>query len=96
MDEQSSSLDGALVSWKLQSTQNGCVLTLQLVASVQDFKNRKFRIARLTMNDRQLQSFARDIIRATDRRGVKIQAPPSLWERWRRKLKLRTKSSSLS
>jgi hypothetical protein len=76
------SSQGALVGWKRQPTEHGCVLTIQLAASSRDFNDRNFDVVHLSMNERQLRSLARDLARAADDRGLLLWARPRRWKFW--------------
>jgi hypothetical protein len=72
---------GALAGWKHRETPSGLVLTLQIAADAEAFRERRFEVVQMALNERQLRSLARDLARATMRRGIDLFARPSLWGR---------------
>ncbi|PAX06326.1 hypothetical protein [Sphingomonas lenta] len=76
---------GALAGWKRSEVEHGVVLALQLVRSADAYRERDFDVVEVTMNDRQLRSLARDLIRAAHARGLDLHARPAWWRFWRRR-----------
>jgi hypothetical protein len=72
---------GALAGWKRAETEQSCLLTLQVARSTEAFQLRDFDLVEIAMNDRQLRSLARDLIRAADERGLSLWGRPTLKER---------------
>ena len=73
---------GALAGWKWQAGDHGVVVRLQLVSSPAAYDRHEFDIVQVSLNDRQLRSFARDIQRAAEARGLELWAKRPLWRRW--------------
>lgn len=71
-----------LSGWKRTRTAHGIVLTLQLIDSPADFAAQRFEKVNVAMNDRQLRSFARDITRAAQDRGLDLFAKKPWWRFW--------------
>lgn len=67
---------GALAGWQRDMTHYGCVLTLQIAQSQDEFADREFQRVIVALNDRQLRSLARDLERAAERRGIKLWGKP--------------------
>lgn len=74
-------LTGALAGWKRTRTTSGIVLSFQVAASVEDLHQRRLSRVDLALNDRQLRSLARDLIRAAEQRDLDIFARPRWWTR---------------
>ncbi len=73
---------GALVGWKRVGTATGVVVTMQLAGSSSDFRDGEWDTVRMSLNDRQLRSFARDLARAAEARGIDLFGKPPLWKFW--------------
>lgn len=73
----------ALAGWKRSEADHGIMLALQLVASPRHFRERDFELVQVTLNDRQLRSLTRDLIRASRARGLDLGAAPPWWKFWR-------------
>jgi len=80
--------NGALAGWKRDKTDHGMILTLQVARSSDDYQQRRFDVARMALNDRQLRSLARDLARAARERGIDLDArrKGGLFRRLREKL----------
>lgn len=65
-------LAGALAGWRWSLTGNGVVVRIQVATSKREFDDRDFVTVDLALNDRQLRSLTRDMIRATDERGLTL------------------------
>jgi len=76
-----------LVGWKRTETEHGCVLTLQLARTGSDFAEQKHLRTTFVMNERQLRSFARDLTRAANERGIELFSRPPWWRRLLRRLR---------
>lgn len=74
---------GALAGWKRDRAEHGVVLTLQLVGSADDFRQRKFERVQVAVNVRQLRSLARDLTRAAEEQGIDLFATRRWWQFWR-------------
>lgn len=72
---------GALVGWRQATSEHGAVLRLQVARSVADARERSFDKIEIALNDRQLRSFARDLVRTARQRDLKLFARRTLWER---------------
>jgi hypothetical protein len=68
---------GSLAGWKRQVGSNGCVFKLQVAESQADMQQGVYRDVIVAMNDIQIGSFAREMQRAANRRGVTV------WEKKR-------------
>ena len=71
-------LVGALLGWKRNPSENGTVITLQVLA-VDSPEDRKPIDVSVALNDRQIRSFARDMQRAANARGITLWARPKWW-----------------
>jgi hypothetical protein len=79
---------GALAGWSWAESPGGITLKLQLAASVEDFRNREFRHAIVSLNDRQLRSLTRDLTRAATKRRLQLYPQPSWWQRIGRAIRI--------
>ncbi|WP_076072061.1 hypothetical protein [Sphingomonas montana] len=77
---------GALVGWKRERSQHGILLTIQVADGVEHATGQHWQIVQLALNERQLRSFARDLARAAEERGLELFPRPR--PRWRRLLRL--------
>ncbi len=71
-------LVGALLGWKRDPSENGTVITLQVLA-LDPAEGRKPVDVSVALNDRQIRSLARDLQRAADARGITLWARPKWW-----------------
>jgi beta-xylosidase len=71
-----------LVGWKRDRTPHGYVVTLQLAGSAEDVRRQDYERVSLVVNDRQLRSLTRDLVRALDDRGLDAFHRPTGWRRW--------------
>lgn len=62
---------GALLGWKRAMTDDGVVLRLQVAENKERYKKKDFEAVTLFLNDRQLRSYTRDLIRASKERSIK-------------------------
>lgn len=69
----------AVVGWKREQSRHGIVLTLQLIADRDAYRERRFDQMSIVLSDRQLRSLARDLIRASAARGMEVFAPRRWW-----------------
>lgn len=69
-------ISGALIGWERLSTRNGVIMNLQLVETSAQYKDKAYHRVAMALNDRQLRSLARDLIRAAKRRGIDLGARP--------------------
>jgi hypothetical protein len=67
---------GALVGWKWEPSEHGIILTLQCAQDADAFSARAFDGTTVVLNDRQLRSLTRDLMRASEERGIKLHAKP--------------------
>ncbi len=74
-------ISGALIGWERLSTRNGVVMNLQLVETSAQYQDKAYHRVAMALNDRQLRSLARDLIRAAKRRGIDLRARPPLHRR---------------
>lgn len=63
---------GALAGWQRTMTNYGCVLTLQVGETQEQFETHEYQRVIVALNDRQLRSMARDLQRAAEVRGIKL------------------------
>ena len=78
---------GALVGWRQSRSEHGAVLRLQVARSAEDFHARSLDKVELALNDRQLRSLARDLIRAAQGRDLHpLFARRTLWARVQRRM----------
>ncbi|PZU58848.1 MAG: hypothetical protein DI547_08715 [Sphingobium sp.] len=79
---------GALAGWQRIMTGYGCVLTLQVGESEEQFETHEYQRVLVAMNDRQLRSLARDLQRAAEARGINLWARETGLFRFFRRRKL--------
>ena len=84
MSERKPLSRGALVGWRRQGTETGCLVTLQVASSADDFVSQSFDRVELALNDRQLRSLARDLARAAEERGLQLRARRRPLRFWRK------------
>lgn len=72
-------LVGALLGWKRQPSENGIVITLQ-VLTVDSAEDRQHVDVSLALNERQIRSLARDMQRAANARGIRLWSRPKWWQ----------------
>jgi hypothetical protein len=77
---------GALVGWRQSQSEHGAVLRLQVARSAADVRDRSWDKVEIALNERQLRSFARDLVRAAHERDLRLFARRPLWERMQEKL----------
>ena len=65
---------GALAGWKRSKTPSGATFSLQLAENQVAWAAQDYHRVHITMNDRQLRSFARDLARAAEARGLDLRA----------------------
>ena len=82
-----------LVGWKRDRTRHGFVVTLQLARSAEDVRRQDYERVSLVVNDRQLRSLTRDLVRALDDRGLDTFHRPTGWRRWTALLRKGARSS---
>ena len=68
---------GALIGWRRAESDHGIVVRLQIAASADDVRNQRWETIDLALNDRQLRSLTRDLMRAAKQRGLDLFAPKS-------------------
>lgn len=73
----------AVAGWRRFDGEHGIVLRMQLVGSVDGYRRREFDRVDLVLNDRQLRSLARDLVRAAEARGLELEAKRRWWRFWR-------------
>ncbi|MBB3693260.1 hypothetical protein [Sphingomonas sp. BK580] len=71
-----------LVGWKRDRTRHGFVVTLQLAHSAEAVRRQDYERVSLVVNERQLRSLTRDLVRALDDRGLDTFHRPTGWRRW--------------
>lgn len=79
---------GALAGWQRTMTNYGCVLTIQIGESEEQFETHEYQRVLVALNDRQLRSLARDLQRAAETRGIKLWGKPGFFARLFRRKKL--------
>jgi len=67
-------LAGSLAGWKRQVGSNGCVFKLQVAESHTDMQQGVFRDVIIAMDDIQIGSFAREMQRTAEKRGITVWA----------------------
>jgi hypothetical protein len=72
---------GALVGWRRSDSDNGAVLRLQVARTSADFREHSYDRIEIALNDRQLRSFTRDMVRAAQDRHIRLFARRSLLNR---------------
>ncbi len=77
---------GALVGWRQEKSDHGMVLRLQVARSLDDYRERGLDRIDLALNDRQLRSLTRDLVRMSDSRDLSLFAPNGMLQRLRRRL----------
>jgi hypothetical protein len=75
-----STLRGALAGWRRHSTEHGCMLIMQVAGSAEDFSSKQFDKVEIALNDRQLRSLTRDLMRASSERGIQLWAERRWWQ----------------
>jgi hypothetical protein len=86
---ESELIAGALAGWNRTMTTYGCVLTLQVGETEEQFETHDYQRVLVALNDRQLRSLARDLQRAAEFRGIKLWASEGgVGRLFRRKRKL--------
>lgn len=73
---------GALAGWRRTDGLNGIVLTMQIVDSIEAYQDHRVAKVQVALNDRQLRSLARDLMRAASERGIELQARRPWWRIW--------------
>ncbi len=68
--EGATSLSGALIGWRRNSSRHGVILTLQIVENATQYQDHHYHQVNLALNERQLRSLARDLARASRSRGL--------------------------
>lgn len=72
-DEESMTLQGgALIGWRREESEHGIVLRVQLAPSVDAVRADRLEAIDITLNDRQLRSLTRDLMRAAHGRGLDL------------------------
>lgn len=72
---------GALGGWKRSPSEHGIRLTLQVAPSVEEFHERRFGHVEIALNDRQLRSLTRDLMRASRERDLTLFARRPWWRK---------------
>ena len=72
---------GALGGWKRTTSEHGIRLTLQVAPSVEEFRARQFGHVEIALNDRQLRSLTRDLVRASRERDLELFAARPWWRK---------------
>ncbi|HKR91643.1 hypothetical protein [Novosphingobium sp.] len=67
---------GALVGWRREATQNGVMVRIKLVRSLEDYRAERCDRIDISLNVRQLRSFTRDLIRASREQEIQLEAVP--------------------
>ncbi len=75
-------LTGIVAGWRRKPSEHGILLTLQVAQSEEDWKQQRFTRLNLALNDRQLRSLARDLVRAAEERNLEVFAPRPWWRFW--------------
>lgn len=70
-----------LVGWKRDISDHGIILTMQVADTAQDAQRRHYHKVSLVLNERQLRSFTRDLVRASALRGLDVFHEPRGWRR---------------
>lgn len=70
-----------LVGWKRDVTEHGIVLTMQVARTADDARLRRNDKVAIVLNERQLRSFARDLVRASASRGLDVFHEARGWRR---------------
>lgn len=73
-------MTGALVGWTRHAAEHGIILSLRLVRSRQDYQEERFHNVSIALNDRQLRSLTRDLMRSA---GMEVETRPPWWHRLR-------------
>lgn len=71
-----------LIGWKRDRTRHGFVVTLQLARSAGHAHRQDYDRVSMVLNERQLRSLTRDLVRASDDRGLDVFHRPHGWRRW--------------
>lgn len=71
----------SLIGWRRREGTHGIVLTMQLARSVEQARSNNMEQLTVALNDRQLRSLTRDLIRAADQRGIDLFHRPRGWRR---------------
>jgi hypothetical protein len=79
---RSNTIVGALVGWKREPSQNGMIISLQVLDPQTKVEDKQFQRVSLALNDRQLRSLARDLQRAADERGLTLWGGSKLRSRY--------------
>jgi hypothetical protein len=69
---------GALAGWRRQMTPTGCVFKLEITEHADPGEEDDFRHVDIILDDKQIGSLARDLLRAADRRGIDLWPKPTL------------------
>jgi hypothetical protein len=72
---------GALAGWRQSPSEHGTVLRLQVARTVDDARNKSFDKVEIALNERQLRSFTRDLVRVAAERDIRLFSRRSLWAR---------------
>jgi hypothetical protein len=70
---------GPLIGWRREPSDHGIILVLQVVENREQARRKDFTHVNLALNDRQLRSLTRDLIRASESRGLSLASKPSWW-----------------
>lgn len=72
------SIVGALAGWRRQMTPRGCIFKLEITDSAAPCDEGDFHHVEIVLDDQQIGSFARDLLRTADRRGIDLWPRPTL------------------
>ena len=70
---------GALAGWRRTRARHGIVLSLQVATSADDRVQERLGRVDLALNERQLRSLARDLVRAAEERDIQVFARKPWW-----------------
>lgn len=62
------------MGWKREASENGIIISLQLLTPESASRDRHFDHVSIALNDRQLRSLTRDLQRAATERGIQLWA----------------------
>lgn len=80
-------LTGALAGWRRTRTDHGIILSLQIAASADDVRSQRLGRVDVALNERQLRSLARDLVRAAEQRDIQVFARKPWWRKGLERLK---------
>ncbi|WP_156141152.1 hypothetical protein [Sphingomonas sp. 37zxx] len=73
----------SVAGWRRFEGASGIVLRLQLFEGHEAFEQRRLDRVDLSLDDRQLRSLARDLVRAVEQRGMALHDKRAWWQLWK-------------